>query len=217
MRPGLIIIINKNPPNNDDMFDNVDNTTDEFLKSVELSAKFIEERQKWRSRQRRINTAAELIQCYYDDFRVISLPLHSDMPSTASRVSQQIKRLYHEIRTLSDSIHCRRKAHDLTMDVATFNLYFERSVKILARDYTSSLDFHPLSEDDSPLPIRFSEHMALVLGKVAKLGNSRGSVSNVFGGELEMIKDMTPFLACCVLCQMSRQTRQGKSLHLVPP
>ncbi|KAM7186229.1 hypothetical protein V8F33_011927 [Rhypophila sp. PSN 637] len=199
VRPGLIIIVNKNSLDYDDMLPNVDSTTDQFLKSVECSSKFQEYRQKWRSRQRKINTAADLIQCYYDDFRVISLPLHSNMPSTASRVSRQIKRLYHEIRTLSDNIHSRRKARDLVMDVATFNSYFTRSVEILARDHTSSLDFHPLAEDDSPLPTRFSEHMALVLGKMAKSAECNA------GGELAMIQKIVPFLACTILCQITRQ------------
>ncbi|KAK0734363.1 hypothetical protein B0T26DRAFT_67305 [Lasiosphaeria miniovina] len=209
VRPGLIIIVNKNSPDYDDMLPSVDDTTKTFLESVESSSKFVEYQQKWRSRQRRIGTAVDLIQCYYDDFRVISLPLHSDMPSTASRVSKQIKRLYHEIRTLSDSIHARRKAHDLNMDLATFNLYFERSVEVLARDHTSSLDFHPLSENDSPLPTRFGEHMALVLGKMANLDKSRVSVSG--RGEFQMIKDMVPFLACCILCQISRQLQEDVS------
>ncbi|KAK5662366.1 hypothetical protein OQA88_8276 [Cercophora sp. LCS_1] len=219
VRPGLIIIVNKNTPDDDNLLPNVDNTTDMFLESVERSVKFGEYKQKWRSRQRRVNTAADLIQCYYDDFRVVSLPLHSDMPSTASRVALQIKRLYHEIRTLSDNIHSRRKAHDLTMDTATFNAYFERSVEILARDHTSSLDFHPLSEDDSPLPTRFSEHMAIVLGKRAKLGNSRLFSTN--GGELQMVKKMTPFLACSILCspikdanRKSKITQTSKSNSL---
>ncbi|KAM7188967.1 hypothetical protein V8F33_010301 [Rhypophila sp. PSN 637] len=203
VRPGLIIIVNKNSSDYDDMLPNVDSTTDRFLQSVERSSKFQEYRQKWISRQRRINTAADLIQCYYDDFRVISLPLHSDMPSTASRVSRQIKRLYHEIRTLSDNIHSRRKARDLVMDVATFNSYFTRSVEILARDHTSSLDFHPLAEEDSPLPTRFSEHMALVLGKMAKSAECNA------GGELAMVKKVIPFLACAILCQIARQREQG--------
>jgi len=208
VRPGLIIIVNKNSPDYDDMLPNVDDTTEMFLASVERSSKFVEYKQKWLSRQRKINTAADLIQCYYDDFRVISLPLHFDMPSTASRVSRQIKRLYHEIRSLSESIHSRRKAHDLNMDVATFTAYFERSIEILARDHTSSLDFHPLSEDDSPLPTRFSEHMALVLGKMAKPVHSRGSGTR--GSELQLIKDMVPFLACSILCQKDRNQHQGR-------
>ncbi|KAK1829692.1 hypothetical protein QBC39DRAFT_125502 [Podospora conica] len=206
VRPGLIIIVNKNTPQYDYMLPNVDDTTELFLTSVESSSKFQEYKQKWRSRQRKVNTAADLIRCYYDDFRVISLPLHDDMPSTASRVSNQIKRLYHEIRTLSESIHSRRNAHDLNMDVATFTSYFERSIEILARDHTSSLDFHPLSEDDSPLPTKFSEHMALVLGKMAKLGRSRASGTGK--GELQMIKDMVPFLACSILCQKARNQHQ---------
>jgi len=210
VRPGLIIIVNKNSPQDDDMLPNVNDTTEMFLASVERSSKFLEYQQKWRSRQRKVNTAADLIQCYYADFRVISLPLHDDMPSTASRVSSQIKRLYHEIRTLSESIHSRRKAHDLNMDVATFTSYFERSIEILARDHTSSLDFRPLSEDDSPLPTTFSEHMALVLGNMAKLGNSRASGTG--RGELQLIKDMVPFLACSILCQIARNQHQGKDV-----
>jgi hypothetical protein len=192
------------------MLPNGDDTTEMFLKSVERSSKFHEYKQKWRSRQRKVNTAADLIQCYYDDFRVISLSLHDDMPSTASRVSNQIKRLYHEISTLSESIHSRRNAHDLNMDVATFTSYFERSIEILARDHTSSLDFHPLSEDDSPLPTKFSEHMALVLGKMAKLGSSRAPGTG--RGKLQLIKDMVPFLACSILCQRARNQHQGKDI-----
>jgi len=91
----LIIIINKNSPNNDEMFVNVDNTTHEFLRSVELSVKFIQYKERWKYRQRKIETAVELIQCYYNDFRVISLPLHCGMPSTASLVSRQMKQPFH--------------------------------------------------------------------------------------------------------------------------
>lgn len=197
------------------MLPNIDDTTKDFLLSIESSSKFREYQLKWRLRQRKITTAADLIHCYYDDFRVLLLPLHlhSEMSSTASRVSRQLKQLYHEIRTLSDGIHSRRTALDFNMDVATFSSYFERSVAILARDHTSTLDFHLLSEDDSPLPTRFSEHMALVLEKMARLRRASSAV----GGELEVLRSMAPFLACSILCQIIRQPHQDGTVQSLFP
>ncbi|KAI5921413.1 hypothetical protein F4810DRAFT_712454 [Camillea tinctor] len=208
VRPGLIIVLNKNSEASDKLLHDVDHATNELLRSFEQSSRYTEFRDKWKSRGRTITSARDLIKCYYHDFRVVSIPLHARTPSTAKTVSRQIMTLYGEIRSLSDQIRTRRKSFNMNLDIASFNVYLEQSLRILARDHRSSIDFHPISENDSPLPTRPSEHLSLLLGNLVK--QRKLNTTMEIGGEARLIDDITPYLAACIVAPSPRSNLEDE-------
>ncbi|KAM0227446.1 hypothetical protein ACHAP5_012176 [Fusarium lateritium] len=108
VRPGLIIVLNKMPMDSHDVLSSIKKATRQLLPSFQKSTRFQELQQKWRARGRNIQNAEELILCYYDSFRVISIPQHTpSSPAVVQVISDQVKNLYNEILAVSD--HIRRK------------------------------------------------------------------------------------------------------------
>ncbi|KAI1375162.1 hypothetical protein F4677DRAFT_446666 [Hypoxylon crocopeplum] len=204
VRPGLIIVLNKNCEASDNLLRDVDCATNELLRSFEQSSRFSDFRRKWENRGRTIHSARDLIKCYYHDFRVVSIPLHARAPSTAKSISNQVLTLYCEIRSLSAQIQEHRKLSNMNLDVASFNRYLEQSIRTIALDHQNSLDFHPMSENDTPLPTRPSEHLSLLLRNLVRY--RKLDKSTKIGSEAQLIKEMIPYLAASIKAQTPEPT-----------
>ncbi|RSL74784.1 hypothetical protein CEP53_000019 [Fusarium sp. AF-6] len=201
VRPGLIIVLNKMPMDTRDSISSAERETHQLLKDFETSDRFRELQHKWRVRARPIETAEELIRCYYEDFRVISIPqLISSSPAIVQKIATQIKTLYGEILSMSEKIRGKRKSFNLDLDTSSLNAYLHRSAAALGRDYQNSLDFHELLDGDVAPPRRFKEHLAKVMARMAKLRHF--DTINAVDGESDMVLQMTPYIAACILAQI---------------
>ncbi|EXK77612.1 hypothetical protein FOQG_17687 [Fusarium oxysporum f. sp. raphani 54005] len=203
VRPGLIIILNKMPADSHDVLSSVKKATRQLLDSFQKSTRFQELQRKWKARGRAIRTAEELILCYYESFRVISIPQHTpSSPTVVKSTSDQVKALYYEIVAMSEEIRGKRQSLNLDLDVSSLNAYLLRSASALARDFHNSLDFRELSDGDSALPRRFSEHLAQLMSRMAKLRHF--DTSQAVGGETELVLQMTPYIAACIIAQIDQ-------------
>lgn len=205
VRPGLVIVLNKVPQESLQNLSSVRKATRDLLKSFERSARFAELRMSWRNRGKIINSAEDIIFRYYDSFRVISVPQHTNSPVTAGRISSQIKVLYGEIRSMATRIHGRKRqlSTDFDLDVSNLSASLVKSVEVLARDYKNTLDLHRLAVDESALPRDFHEHLLSVMWQMAK---QRGlDVSDEIGGEVTLVNNMLPYIAACIVAKANSE------------
>ncbi|KAI0902824.1 hypothetical protein F4823DRAFT_629883 [Ustulina deusta] len=183
VHPGLIIILNKMPSGSHNALASVNDATRRLLENFEQSTRFSELQKKWRSRGKEIKTAEELILCYYDSFRVISIPQYTpSSPATVKETSDQIKILYEEIGAMSKLIRKKRQSLNMEPDVASLNAYFKQALINLGKDYQSAIDFHHLSDGDL------------------------ASTCQATGGEANLILQMTPYIAACIVAQIEHES-----------
>ncbi|KAF4447081.1 hypothetical protein F53441_9380 [Fusarium austroafricanum] len=207
VRPGLIIVLNKMPMDTHDSIPSTDRETRKLLRSFEASTRFQELQRKWRVRGRIIWTAEELIRCYYEDFRVISIPQFTpSSPVIVQSIAIQIKAFYGEILSMSEKIRGKRKSFNLDFDTSSLSAYLRRSAEALGKDYQNSLDFHQLSDGDVAPPRRFSEHLAQLMARMAKLWHF--DKIDQIEGEREMVLQMTPYIAACIMAQIDPKVGQ---------
>lgn len=188
----------------------VEDFTNQLLRSFEKAEQYGVLRAKWKARGKQIKDARELIECYYDSFNVISIPAHttSNPPAATANVSAQIKKLYETIHKSSEAMRMKRTASGLDFDVSMLNQYLETSIKVLARDYRSSLDFHELSESDSPLPTKFSEHMSAAMFNLAKA--RKLDKTQEVGGERAVVADFAQYVAASIVSQVPATDTMGR-------
>lgn len=205
VRPGLIIILNKMPSGSHNALASVNDATRRLLENFEQSTRFSELQKKWKLRGKEVTTAEELILCYYDSFRVISIPQYTPTsPAAVKNTSDQIKTLYEEIGAMSRLIRKKRQILNMEPDVASLNAYLKQALINLGRDYQSTIDFHQLSDRDYNLPRRFSEHLVHVMANVAKQRNF--DTSQAAGGEANLVFQMTPYIAACIVAQIEHES-----------
>ncbi|KAK5656422.1 hypothetical protein OQA88_4803 [Cercophora sp. LCS_1] len=198
VRPGLIIILNKMSHDSQNAMVDVQTATQRLLDSFQNSTRYAELKKRWTARGREITCAADLILCYYHDFRVISIPTYVPMsPTTAKKISDQIKILYGEIRSMSYRIRTKRVALNMNYDVTSLSSYLLQSVTSLSKAVQNTLDFHRLADGDSSLPRRFSEHLLQLLSNMVKL--RKLDTAQDVGGECQLIKDLVPYIASCIV------------------
>jgi len=199
IRPGLIIIINKLTNRADSKWLDVDYATQTLLSHFQLSGAFSEECDRWAKRGKTIQTAEDLILCYYDSFRVVCIPDLVDAKS-ARLIAQQYKTLYGEIRMASRRLRNKKKELGMNLDVKSFSTYVEHAFNRLSRNLRSSIDFYYLAGRDQQIPSKFSEHLASLIVKL--LNKESYNQSNKTGQELDLLSRMTPYLAWCIANQL---------------
>jgi hypothetical protein len=209
VRPGLIIIVNRNTEKAHRALGSIDETTQHLLTSFQKSSRFKEMKKLWKVRGRSINTARDLIRCYYYDFRVISIPTYTTQPEVAAKIAEAVRSLYNEIRIMSDRVRKTRMRFNLDLDVSRFGACFKHAAEMLAKDYRRAIDLHEVSSGDSPLPKTFSEHLVQLMSNMAK---ARGlEKADKIGGESRLIQDLLPFIAACIVAQLPRLEPSSKS------
>lgn len=212
IKPGLLIIINKDAPSPDKRWLDVDYATSELLRHLELSTRFEELKEEWRLRGRAISTAKDLILCYYDSFRIICIP--SFTPETTHEIAVQYLKLYNEIKRVSERVRRKRMQAHMNLDVRRFCNYVEHVVRRLARDLRSSVDFHYLASKNTEHPIRFRDHVTALIVKLKQEEENVDPPCDAREGEL--IGRVIPFIACCIVSQSHRNsTIPGKRSSLI--
>ncbi|KAH7141535.1 hypothetical protein B0J13DRAFT_556977 [Dactylonectria estremocensis] len=207
VKPAVIIIINKY---NDDATDTQRDLTQEMLQTFEQTQTYSELVDFWTQRQRRIQSARDVLDCYYRSIKVISVPVYGrrSLPSTATSISTAIQRLYSEIQASTKEIRDQRETSNTSFDVARLDKFLNDSLRALAKDYRSSLDFHRLAAGISLRPKLFSEHLA---GTMANLAQTRGlDETDDVGGEQDVADDLARFAAASIAVQLPWDQDEGE-------
>ena len=207
----MVIVVNKDTPSFDEEWLNVDYATKTLLSHLELSTRFAELRQKWKLRGVALNTAEDLILCYYDSFRIVVIPTLT--PSTAHCIAEQYQKLYEEIRGTSDRLRLKKQKLGVGLNVENFQKYTQDAFSRLAVDLTSWIDFHYLAAKYSLRPETFTEHVVALLTKV----KVHGEISHSWNGvnEADVIRCLTPFVACAVASAIPKNApREGGFLNV---
>jgi hypothetical protein len=201
VRPGLIIIINKLPSKASTKWLDVQLATDTLLSHLELSDTFSELRSKWSERGKEVKTAVDLINCYYDSYRVVCVPElgNGDVKSTRL-ISQQYKALYGEIRSASRRLRQKKMEVGMNLDSESFNTYVEHAFHKLSKNLNSCIDFYYLASKDQKVPSRISEHLTSLIVKLLEKENY--STSNEIGQETDLLDRLAPYLAWCIATQL---------------
>lgn len=200
IRPGLLIIINKDAPDSDERWLDVDYATSELLRHLELSTKFEYLKEEWRLRGRPIATAKDLILCYYDSFRIICIP--SLTPETTHEIAIQYSRLYNEIRGISERLRRKKLQVHMNLNVQSFCNYVEHVFNRLARDMRSSVDFHYLATKNAARPTKFRDHVVALIVKLKEDEENVDPPCDV--QEAELVDRIVPFLGCCIASQCAK-------------
>lgn len=203
VRPGLLIVINKDVPNSDEKWLDVDYATKTLLAHLQLSTAFAQYREVWRQRGKVLNTAEDLILCYYDSFRIICIPSLSS--TTTQKIATQYQKLYHKVRTLSGQVRRKKVQANMNLTVPSFVKYLEHAFSRLTKDLTSSIDFHYLASKDAARPTTFREHLTALLVKLKEKEDVRVDDSE-FVPEAALVDRLTPFVACCIASQIPKDS-----------
>ena len=207
-KPALIIVLNKDttPGYSSNA---IESSTNQLLRSFERTSEYEKLRSEWRARGRKIRNARDLLLCYYDDFSVIAIPSYAvyNPPAITALVSSRIKSLYEEIHLVSTRMRERRADISVGFDIATLNKYLETSLRVLGRDYRSSLDFHSLTEGDTPIPITFGDHTAELMHSLAKTRVNK-DIQQV-PGEQQVVDDIADYVASCIVAQIPTELDKG--------
>ncbi|KAF4448554.1 hypothetical protein F53441_8031 [Fusarium austroafricanum] len=201
MKPALIIIINKEL--NMDLHGNTSsNPTEDLLRGFQNTERFERLQRFWKEREHPIEKTADLLRCYYSDFKVVLIPALTGKSSPAETVavSQSIKRLYETIRASVAQVR-RCKIQSCTeSDLATLNTHLNRSLSILGQDDRNALDLHEIVTEDSPIPTKLSDHMASTLQKMCKY--LKLDTTDEIGGEQALVDRFAPYVGACIVAQM---------------
>jgi hypothetical protein len=200
IRPGLLIIVNKDAPDSDERWLNVDYATSELLQHLELSTKFEDLKEEWRLRGRPIATATDLILRYYDSFRIICIP--SLTPETTHAIAVQYSRLYNEIRGISEQLRRKRLQLHMNLNVRSFCNYVEHVFNRLARDMRSFVDFHYLATKNADRPTKFRDHLVALLVKLKE--DEENVDPPCHAQEADLVDRIVPFLGCCIALSCAR-------------
>ncbi len=205
VRPGLVIVVNKDSPSlgEEDWLD-VEYATKTMLSHLELSPAFADLRQKWQHRGVQLNTAEDLISCYYSSFRIVVIPTLT--PGTVHSIAMQYQKLYQEIRDTSERLRARKHKLGVDLNVESFQKYTQDAFGRLAKDLTSWIDFHYMGMKYSPRPQTFTEHVTALLQKVREHGEVSLSRDNV--QEADVLSCLTPFIACTIASAIPKNVSQ---------
>ena len=206
VRPGLVIVINKDVPSSDEAWLDVEHATKTLLAHLELSTAFAELREKWMLRGTVLNTAEDLILCYYDSFRIVCIPTLTSR--TTHTIALQYQKLYEEVRKTSDRLRQKKLNLGMNLNVESFGKYMEHALRRLAKDLTSWIDFHYMAMKGTRRPQTFTDHVVALLTKL-KQHNEQVSNSNI--QETDVINRLTPFIACVIASRIPKgESREGK-------
>ena len=161
---------------------------------MELSTRFEELKEEWRLRGRPISTAKDLILCYYDSFRIICIP--SLTPDTTHDIAVQYSRLYVEIRGISERLRRKKLQVHMNLNVQRFCNYIEHVFNRLAKDLSSSVDFHFLSSKNLQRPTKFRDHVTALIVKLKEEEENVDPPCDV--DETQLVDGVIPFIACCI-------------------
>lgn len=138
-RPALLIVVNNDNRGNIEQWCDVDFATEAVLENLDASTWFDEQRSTWNRRGKDVNSARELLLCYYDDLRVVFIP--SGEAVRAQVIFEQYQKVYAEIRANAQRVQRRRRSARVNPDIETLTLYTELAFQTLSENLDGTVDF----------------------------------------------------------------------------
>jgi hypothetical protein len=187
LRPSLVLIINNDDRNSAQEWCDVDFATEKILSQLSNSVFFEEQKNLWRRRGKMIQSSADLLNCYYDGLRVISIPSHHTLPTGI--ILEQYEKLYELLRLGSLSAQKRRSYLGMKATVENLSLYMDMAFEDLTKDFTAPIDFHELMQKVHQLPQDPPDHFTDTLVKYS---------GNRHLPQAESVVILSKYLASCV-------------------
>ncbi|CZR42619.1 uncharacterized protein FPRO_09922 [Fusarium proliferatum ET1] len=215
-KPALIVILN--------IVVDIDegsssDATDDLLRSFQRTERFRTLQALWEEREHPIRNTADLLLCYYSDFKVVLIPAISSKssPAVATSVGKSIRQLYETIRGSVSKIRNAKADSGTESDLATLNTHMNRSLSVLGQDLRAALDLHDIVMNDSSIPTRLSDHVASTLRQMCILREI--DRMDAIGGEEKVVDEFAPYVGACIVAQTCHiqdiEIRKRKREHLV--
>ncbi|KAF5570497.1 calcium-independent phospholipase a2 [Fusarium phyllophilum] len=197
-KPALIVILNIVVDMDEG---SSSNATEDLLRSFQRTERFRTLQALWEEREHPIRNTADLLLCYYSDFKVVLIPAISSKssPADATAVSKSIRQLYETIRGSVSKISSAKADSGTESDLATLNTHMNRSLSVLGQDLRAALDLHDIVMNDSSIPTRLSDHMASTLRQMCILREI--DRTDAIGGEERVVEEFAPYVGACIVAQ----------------
>ncbi|KAG7419804.1 Calcium-independent phospholipase A2-gamma [Fusarium oxysporum f. sp. rapae] len=178
--------------------------TEDLLRSFQRTEQFRTLQALWEEREHPIRNTADLLLCYYSDFKVVLIPAISSgsSPADATSVGKSIRQLYETIRGSVSKVRNAKADSGTESDLATLNTHMNRSLSVLGQDLRAALDLHDIVMNDSSIPTRLSDHMASTLRQMCILREI--DRTDAIGGEERVVDEFTPYVGACIVAQTCR-------------
>jgi len=211
VKPSLIYIVNQDNHSDFSLWRDVKYATEEMLEKWKSSKRFTDEQRRWRDRGAVIETADQLLRCYYRDVTVVFVPqfLPGRTVCSAGDLQQQYDILYEQIARQSWSSSEKRRGTNLLFDLEAFSRSSIRVLEQLAEDPHCSVDLKKLAEPLREQPTNFTSHVLNVFRRLQ--GRNEHSDDITTGTEVRLIKKVLPYLVVCVAGEVLRA--QGQPSH----
>ncbi|KAF5629970.1 calcium-independent phospholipase a2 [Fusarium tjaetaba] len=197
-KPALIVILNIVVDMDDS---SSSDATEDLLRSFQRTERFRTLQALWKEREHPIRNTADLLLCYYSDFKVVLIPAISprSTPADATAVSKSIRQLYETIRGSVSKIRTAKADSGTESDLATLNTHMNRSLSVLGQDLRAALDLHDVVMNDSSIPTQLSDHMASTLRQMCILREM--DRTDAIGGEERVVEEFAPYVGACIVAQ----------------
>lgn len=206
VKPNLIYIINQDNHSDFTLWRDINHATKEMIDKWKSSKRFANEQKRWRDKGAVVETADQLLRCYYRDVTVVFMPqfLPGRSVCSASDLQQQYSILYEMIDRQSWQSSEKRRTTSLLLDLEGFSRGSMRVLERLAEDPHCSLDLKKLEEPFRNHPTNFVSHAFNVLCHLQRRSEYVDDIS--FGTEIRLIKKVLPYIVVCVAGEMLRQS-----------
>ena len=191
-RPALLVVVNNDNRDNIEQWCDVDFATEAVLENLDASTWFDEQRSTWNRRGKDVNSARELLLCYYDDLRVVIIPSGGAVRTQV--IFEQYQKVYAEIRASAQRVQRRRRSAGVNPDIETLTLYTELAFQTLSENLDGTVDFYDIMRRVTRLPQNLPEHLVNVLVKLKRRKSS---------SEQRLLSDLIPYLAAVLTLEIS--------------
>ena len=200
IKPYLIMIINKDTRKGNNNWWDVEYATETQISKMGMPERFKRLQQAWMDRGKLIHTVKDLINCYYDGFRVICIP--SLGAYSAALVTEQHEKLHQEIQRASKRVAWKQERSGIMLDMESYILYTQQAFKYLSRSRDDPFDARGVGEDTGAI-LDLVDHITNLLVRVKEsLPPSPGTNTVV---ETAVFGIATPYLASCLALELEKR------------
>ena len=175
-----------------------------MLQKWRTSKRLISEQKRWQARGAVIDTAEQLLRCYYRDITALFIPefLADHSRSSASHLQQQYRALYGHISHQSWVSSEIRQATNLSFDLGALSRSSIRVWEQLAKDPHCIIDLKEIGEPLREQPTNFVSHVLNVLRRLQMKTVLQDDIAP--GSELRLIKQVVPYIIICISGEVLR-------------
>jgi len=209
VKPGLLYIINQDNHSDLGKWRDIEYATKAILEKLRKSKRFATEQNFWKSRGRKVETADQLLRCYYSSVKVVFIPqfLPFNPICEADDLWKQYQLLHQEILGLSWSSSEHRREARVLFNLETLSRHSIGVLQQLAADYTSSVDLRNLAEPAEPYPCGFNGHVLNILSRFQEVApKDQRTNDQDIGPEEALIMKIFKYVAICIAREIKRTT-----------